>query len=96
MVPRDLWKFDGCETVEDPREPLDIQGIKFIHGFLTKAGDHIHKFEYNPVVVGHSHRGGVVFKRHSSGKIAWELNAGLIDDPFHDALIYRPLKNLKF
>jgi len=89
---KSYWEFEDVETIFDPKEAVEINNIIFIHGFLSKIGDHMKKFEYKNVVCGHLHRGGVVFERVSTGRTAWELNTGYIADPFSEGLMYRPSK----
>jgi len=91
MIPRDLWSFPDVETIKDPRETLTIQNIEFTHGHYSKLGDHMKNMEYKNVVCGHSHTGGLYYHRINTGEVRWELNVGYIGDPFHEALIYRPL-----
>lgn len=92
MSYRELWKFDGVNTVFDPKEVLTIEGVDFTHGHLGRLGDHMRSMDFRNVVTGHSHTGGVMFHRLHTGEIRFELNAGYTGDPFHPALLYRPLK----
>lgn len=80
------YTFDGVKTIYDPREELDLGGVRYIHGYLSKLGDHA-RFNQMPVVCGHSHQGGVVFIPQKD-KVSFELNAGYLADPFHPALSY--------
>lgn len=80
------YKFDGVKTIYDPREELDLYGVRFIHGYLSKLGDHA-RFNQMPVVCGHSHQGGVVYLPQKD-KIVFELNAGYLADASHPALTY--------
>lgn len=86
-----LWHFDHVKTLSSTKETLKIWDINFIHGHRSKLGDHMKNMEYQNVVCGHSHTGGVYYHRTSSGRIAWELNAGFVGDPFAEELNYRPL-----
>lgn len=89
------WHFDGVETIDDPADELIIDDILFTHGHRTKIGDHLKSIQYmHNVVTGHLHRGGTVFERVGAlkGMTRWELNAGYWGDPFHKALLYRPMK----
>ncbi len=80
------YKFDGVKTIYDPREELDLHGVRFIHGYLSKLGDHA-RFNQMPVVCGHSHQGGAL-PLVMRDKIIFELNAGYLADPMHPALSY--------
>ena len=86
-----LWKFRGVSTIQDDKDELIINGISFIHGHFTKLGDHVRQMNRS-VVVGHSHRPGV-FYLNRDDKTLFELNCGYLADPYHKALIYRPMKN---
>jgi predicted phosphodiesterase len=88
----DFWTFDGVETIQDSRDHLEINGTVFTHGHRSKIGDLIQECDFMNVVAGHSHTGGVYYRRLKSGKIAWELNCGYIANPFDEALVYRPMK----
>lgn len=76
QVFKDIFSFDDVHTMSGERDELDIDGIKFIHGYLSKLGDHMKKNLGN-TVVGHSHTGGVVYRKQNN-KIIWELNAGFL------------------
>ncbi len=69
-----LFTFEGVTTVHDSAEELFIGDVVFQHGHRSSLGDHA-KHNQASTVVGHSHRGGVVFLRNRKG-IYWELNAG--------------------
>lgn len=88
---REWWNFPGVETIYDPKEVLKIQDISFIHGTYTKPGEHLKHMDFQNVVRGHSHCGGVYYHRIASGEVRWELDAGYIGDPFSHELNYRPM-----
>jgi hypothetical protein len=90
-----LWNFPGVITHHDTRTPLIIEGIDFTHGHRSKLGDHA-KYTIRSTVCGHTHRGGVDFIPLSDGKIIFELNAGYLADPEHEALKYTPNKLSKW
>lgn len=71
---KQMMNFPGVISMSSDRDELKIDGILFIHGYLSKLGDHAKKNLMN-VVVGHSHRAGLEFFK-SRGKIIWELNVG--------------------
>lgn len=73
-----FWRFDGVKMQPDSRTELVIGGIMFQHGHRSKLGDHM-GFNHCNTVVGHSHHGGVVYKR-IRGETLWELNAGAVPD----------------
>lgn len=88
----DRYTFDGVKTIYDPREELDLYGVRFIHGYRSKLGDHA-SFNRMPVVCGHSHRGGVVYQ-NLKDEIIFELNAGYLADASHEALSYTMQKRM--
>lgn len=92
MVERvhERYTFDGVKTIYDPREELDLDGVRFIHGYLSKLGDHA-IYNQMPVVCGHTHRGGVAYIPMKE-KISFELNAGYLGDASHPALSYTAQK----
>lgn len=88
---KSLYDFAGVQIVEDSREGLELEGVIYTHGYLTKLGDHC-KYFLKPVVHGHSHRGGTVFYR-LGGKMIWELDTGFCADQSQIPLQYGPVKN---
>lgn len=74
-----LYDFPGVTMVGDHREELIIDGVCYQHGF-RKFGDHV-AHNGMSTVCGHSHQGGVVFKRLGD-KTLFELNAGFIGDEY--------------
>jgi len=86
------YTFDFVKTIHDPSEELDIDGVRFIHGYM-QGGTHINHNLMN-IVCGHTHQGGVWMKR-IHGNIIWELNAGYLADANHKALSYTMQKKEK-
>jgi hypothetical protein len=83
-----LYSFRGVRTLVDDRSELVINGILFIHGYLANLGDHV-KYNRQSTVVGHSHRGGVVYSR-IDGKTVFELNCGHVADDEQLPFSYTP------
>lgn len=84
-----LFTFPGVRTVFDPREPLMIDPVTAVmHGFLGQLGAHRDMTLLN-TVVGHTHRGGTVFRRVGDRTIS-ETNSGLAGDPNKKGLTYTP------
>ncbi|MEY2703709.1 MAG: hypothetical protein RLY43_2348, partial [Bacteroidota bacterium] len=75
-VYKDLYTFSGVHTMQSESTELKIDNIMFIHGYLSKLGDHMKKNLMN-TVVGHSHTGGVVYRKQNNS-IIWELNVGFL------------------
>jgi predicted phosphodiesterase len=88
------YTFDHVNTIHDYRELLEIDGVLFTHGYLSKSGDHM-KYQNKSTVVGHSHVGGVVYQK-VLGKVLWELNAGYLADEMSEPLYYRQTKTSKW
>lgn len=86
----EMMRFDGVETIEDYRQELILEGIMFHHGYRSKLGDH-RDFVRQNFVCGHSHKGGVVFRK-MAGETIWELNAGFVGDADSKALSYTAQK----
>lgn len=86
----DLMTFEGVELIADPREPFAIGNVRFHHGFKTKLGDH-RDYLLKNVVVGHTHKGGVTYRKLED-QLIWELNAGFAGDPTSKVFGYTPLK----
>ncbi len=87
---RDLMTFDGVHTVFDPREEYIVSDIAFLHGYRSQLGSHRDYMQMN-AVVGHTHRGGAVF-RQTQGRILWELNCGFAADANAKGLTYQAQK----
>lgn len=86
----DLFSFPGVELIQDPRQEYMINDIAIFHGYRSKLGDH-RDFTLLNCVNGHSHKGGVVYKR-IRGQTLWELNSGYAGDPQAKGLTYTPQK----
>jgi predicted phosphodiesterase len=71
---KELYSFPNVTTMNSTKDILQLGDVKFIHGYLSKLGDHMAYFS-GKVVVGHSHVGGAVFKQLNH-KTIWELNSG--------------------
>ena len=86
----DYYKFDGVHTHFDMRDPLKLKSTFVHHGHLSKLGAHMELFQGN-TVCGHSHKGGVAYKRIGE-QVFWELNAGYLGDERAKPLGYMPTK----
>lgn len=84
------FQFDGVNLVADHREELEIDSILFHHGIFGKLGDH-RDFTQMCTVVGHTHRGGVVYRPLRKHTL-WELNCGFVGDENAKVLQYTPMK----
>lgn len=89
---RDLFSFEGVHTMHDPREELFIrEDIIVFHGFRTQLGAHRDSTLLS-CINGHTHRGGVVFKKVRGGAVLWEANSGYAGDPEAKGLTYTAQK----
>jgi predicted MPP superfamily phosphohydrolase len=95
-----LWQFPGVETIHDSKQELILEINKevmfFMHGYRSKLGDHA-KYNLYSTIVGHSHRGGVVYSTiydHSlkNEKTIFELNVGFLGDAKSRVMDYRSQK----
>lgn len=86
----DLMTFPNWNLIKDHREPLELEGILFHHGYLGQIGAHRDSALRN-FVVGHSHRGSVSYRRIRNETL-WELNAGFIGDVDSKVMSYTPSK----
>lgn len=87
-----LFQFPNVETIHDSRDGLMIEDVLYIHGFLTKPGDHAKYFLQN-VVHGHTHRASTMFM-NIGGRKLWELDCGFAADKTQAPLIYGPTKTM--
>lgn len=82
-------QFKGVTTMKDEKDQLRLrlgsQDVTFIHGYLSKLGDHVTKYGTN-IVCGHSHRPGVVYTRRGE-QLIWEANCGYLG--LEDAEVFK-------
>lgn len=91
-----FFEFEGVQLIEDPREPLELGGVLFMHGYLSGLGAHARKF-LRSVVCGHTHKGGVVTVAMSSAdnrepQNIFELNAGYLGNALSRPMSYTPVR----
>jgi UDP-2,3-diacylglucosamine pyrophosphatase LpxH len=90
---KELFSFEGVETIFDTRQELDIEGILFTHGFLG-AGSHKDYYLKN-VIHGHDHK-LYVHHRRIHGENIFEMSCGFLGDVEAKALSYTPSKLANF
>lgn len=90
---KELFTFEGVETIFDTREELDIDGILFTHGFLS-SGSHKDYYLKN-VIHGHDHKLYVQHRR-IHGENIFEMSCGFLGDVEAKALSYTPSKLANF
>lgn len=86
-----FYTFENVKTLFDSQVELNLGNTFAIHGYLGKLGAHMEYMREN-VWCGHSHRGGVVFKKFAE-RILFEANAGFLGDVNSKALSYRTQKH---
>jgi hypothetical protein len=86
-----LFTFEDVETTHDPREELFLREDTLVfHGYRSQLGQH-RDYTLMNCVNGHTHVGGVVFRK-IRGQVIWELNSGVAGDPESKGLSYTPQK----
>lgn len=91
MAPfKEFFDFDGVSTTHDHRSGVEIDGVLYIHGYLSGLGKHAQYFQKS-VVCGHTHKAGVVFFKQKK-KLIFECNAGMLADDSAIPLSYTPTK----
>ena len=68
------YTFPGVKVLKSYRDHIEIDGVVYTHGYLSKSIDHA-KHYGKPVVHGHLHRPGV--STHGS---LWSMDVGHIAD----------------
>lgn len=88
---KEMFTFDGVTTMHDPREVLYLApDVGVCHGFKSQLGAHRDSALIS-MNVGHTHRGGSVF-RMVRGRVIYETNSGYAGDPLAKGLTYTPSK----
>lgn len=87
----DLYKFKGVTLIPSARDYLEIDGIVFIHGYLSKSIDHA-KYYNKPVVHGHRHRPIVEY----DSPTLWSMDVGFLADRNSLPLSYTQTKLSKW
>lgn len=73
--PMKLYRFKGVHLVASDRGYVDIEGVRYLHGYLSKSLDHAHK-QGKPVVHGHRHRPCI----ETGGRNIWSMDVGFLGD----------------
>lgn len=68
----DLYKFKNVEVMKSDREFIEIDGVVYVHGWLSKSIDHAKHFN-KPCVHGHRHRMTI----ETDGKL-WSMDVGFL------------------
>lgn len=86
MDPLGAYKFKGVKVLKSYRDHVEIDGVIYTHGYLTKSIDHAKHFG-KPVVHGHLHRPGI----STFGKL-WTMDVGHLADETSLPLSYTQSK----
>lgn len=73
---QELFKYPNVYSLSHEKDELVIGDVTFVHGFLSKSGDHTRYFLEN-VARGHSHGASTTFIR-KNGKTLFELESGCL------------------
>lgn len=88
---RDFYDFKGVEVLDSDRDYLEIDGVVYVHGWLSKSIDHA-KYFMKPVVHGHRHRPAIHFENPK----LWAMDCGHVADIKSVPLNYTPSKFTKW
>jgi predicted phosphodiesterase len=88
---QDFYKFDGVEVLDSDREYLELDGVVYVHGWLSKSIDHA-KYFGKPVVHGHSHKPSITFDSPN----LWTMDVGFLADRNAPPLQYTASKFSKW
>lgn len=75
MMAADLYSFKGVATLHSDRDYVEIDGVVYVHGWLSKSIDHAKHFN-KPVVHGHRHRPAIEVDRPG----LWSMDVGFMAD----------------
>lgn len=81
---KDLYKFTNVKVLSTDRDYIEIDGVIYTHGYLSKSLDHAIHFG-KPVVHGHRHRPAIETK----GSL-WSMDVGFLADASSLPLSYTP------
>lgn len=69
-----VYSFPGVKTLRSDRDYVTIDGVVYVHGWLSKSLDHAKHFN-KPTVHGHRHRPAI----ETQGKL-WSMDVGFLGD----------------
>ena len=87
---KNLYIFPGVKVLESDRDYLNIDGVTYVHGWLSKSLDHA-KYFNTPTVHGHRHRPCIDVE----GKL-WSMDVGYMADSTSLPLQYTASKFTKW
>ena len=83
-----LYRFPNVETMDSERSELQIDGVYYIHGWLTRLGAHCLYYDA-PVIHGHTHRAGIFYLPRRN-RLIYEMDCGFLGDEKARPLAYCP------
>lgn len=88
---KDVYKFNKVKIMDSDRDHLELGGVIYIHGYLSKSIDHVKAYN-KPVVHGHLHRPSITFE---SPRL-WSMDVGYMADSKSLPLSYTQTKLTKW
>lgn len=88
---KNFYKFENVKTMESDRDYLEIDGVIYVHGWLSKSLDHA-KYFNKPTVHGHRHRPCIEFDNPK----LWSMDVGFMADEKSLPLQYTPNRFCKW
>lgn len=89
--PLGIYQFKGVKTLKSDRDFIEIDGVVYCHGWLSKSIDHA-KYFNKPVAHGHRHRPTI---EYDSARL-WSMDVGYMADPKSVPLSYTMSKLSKW
>lgn len=72
---KSFYKLDGVTVLDSDRDYYEIDGVIYVHGWLSKSIDHA-KYFNQPVVHGHRHRACIEYDNER----LWSMDCGFVAD----------------
>lgn len=91
---KDRFQLPGLEVHMDSRYELLIEGVLYIHGWMSASFAHA-KYFNRPVVHGHLHSASMTMENQHE-RMLWSLNCGYLADPHALPLLYRSTRTEKW
>ncbi len=91
LLDKGVYSFPGVKTLKSDRESITIDGVMYVHGWLSKSIDHAKHFNM-PTVHGHRHRPCIEIDRPG----LWSMDVGFLGDEKSLPLSYTQNKLTKW
>lgn len=88
---RDFYRLEGVQVMDSDRDYLELFGVVYVHGWLSKSLDHA-KYFGRPTVHGHRHRPTIEYDHEK----LWSMDCGYIADKNQMPLQYTMSKMSKW